>query len=330
MKHIVNRDSHELIYVIAGKDDSLVNSQSQELLDGLLEPSQRATGFFDVESASVSVQEVLDELRTVPFLTDKRVVRIKGADDFISQNRPLLEKYFDNPCPTGRLVLTVKSWDSRTKLAKKLSKAGKLITVAPPTRKELPYRLMAYAKDAYDKKLSPATATLLIELTGDELTRLYSEIDKLALYSGEEKIITQNHVESLIGHNRLFNAFAVIDAIIAGKSGVAVERLRGMFESDKSTEYTVVGAFAYHIRRMFNAKILLDKGLRPRDIEQRLRIWGDTNAFFTNLRQISLEQIGKYLQQLGETDYAIKTGRTQPKVAMEQFVLNLAAGNTIG
>ncbi len=331
MKHIVNHDLHdELIYVIAGKDDSPVNSQCQELIDGLLEPSQRATGFFDAEAASVSAQEVLDELRTAPFLTDKRVVRIKGADDFISRNRPLLEKYFDNPCPTGRLVLTVKSWDSRTKLAKKLPKVGKLISIAPPTRREMPYRLMEYAKDAYDKKLSPATATLLIELTGDELTRLYSEIDKLALYASDQKIITQNHVESLIGHNRLFNAFAVIDAIIAGNSGVAIERLRGMFATDKSTEYTVVGAFAYHIRRMFNAKILLDKGLRPREIEQSLRIWGDTNAFFAHLRQISLKQIGKYLQKLGETDYEIKTGQTQAKVAMEQLVLSLAAGTTAG
>lgn len=329
MKHIVNRDLHELIYVIAGKDDSLVNSQCAELLDGLLEPSQRATGFFEVEAASASVSDVMDELRTAPFLTGKRVVRIKGADDFISKNRPLLEKYFDNPCPTGRLILTVRSWDSRTKLAKKLPKVGKLITVSAPTRKELPYRLIDYAKDAYDKKLSTATATLLIELAGDELTRLYSEIDKLALYAGDEKIIAQKHVESLIGHNRLFNAFAVIDAIIAGNAGMAIERLRGMFEADKSTEYTVVGAFAYHIRRMFNAKILLDKGLRPGDIEKRLRIWGDTNAFFKNLRQISLKQIGKYLRQLGETDYEIKTGRTQAKVAMEQFVLNLAAGKDV-
>ena len=54
MKHIVNRDSRELIYVIAGKDDYLVNSQCRELLDGLLESSQRATGFFDAEAASVS------------------------------------------------------------------------------------------------------------------------------------------------------------------------------------------------------------------------------------------------------------------------------------
>jgi DNA polymerase-3 subunit delta len=314
----------ELIYVIAGKDDSLVNSQCQELLDWLLEPSQRATGFFDAEVASVSASDVLDELRTAPFLTGKRVVRIKQADDFISQNRSLLEKYFDNPCPTGRLILTVSSWDSRTKLAKKLPKVGKLISVAAPTRKELPYRLIDYANDAHDKKLSLTTAIFLIELTGDELTRLYSEIDKLALYTGEQKVIAQRHVESLIGHNRLFNAFAVIDAIIAGNAGVAIERLRGMFEADKSTEYTVVGAFAYHIRKMFNAKILLDNGVRQDQIENRLRIWGNTDAFFAHLRKISLKQVGKYLQQLGETDYEIKTGQTQAQVAMEQLVLNLA------
>jgi len=313
----------ELIYVIAGKDDSLIGFKCAELLDELLEPSQRATGFFDADANSTSATDVLDELRTAPFLTDKRVVRIKGADNFISQNRPLLEKYFDNPCPTGRLILTVSSWDSRTKLAKKLPKVGKLITVEQPTRRELPYRLIDYAKDAHDKKLNLSTAILLIELTGDEITRLYSEIDKLALYVGNQKTINQNHVESLIGHNRLFNAFAVIDATIAGNAGLAIERLRGMFAADKSAEYTVVGAFAYHIRKMFDAKILLDKGVNQRQIENRLRIWGETNTFFANLRQMSLKQVGRYLEALGETDYAIKTGQTQVQVAMEQFVLEL-------
>ena len=322
----MNRDSHELIYVIAGKDDSLVSSQCQELLDVLLEPSQRATGLFDAEAVSVSASDVLDELRTAPFLTGKRVVRIKGADEFISKNRPLLEKYFDNPCPTGRLILTVRTWDSRTKLAKKLPKVGKLINAAPPSRRDLPYRLMEYAKDAHEKKINLATAIFLIELSGDGLTHLYSEIDKLALYTGEQKIIAQKHVESLAGHNRLFSAFAVIDAIITGNAGVAIERLRGMFAADKSTEYTVVGAFAYHIRKMFDAKILLDKGVPQRQIETRLRIWGATNAFFAHLRQMSLKQIGKYLRQLGETDYEIKTGQTQARVAMEQLVLKLCQG----
>jgi DNA polymerase-3 subunit delta len=321
----VNRDSHELIYVIAGKEESLVSAQCTELLDKLLEPSQRATGLFDAEAASASAPEVLDELRTAPFLTDKRVVLMKGADDFISKNRQLLEKYFDKPCPTGRLILTLKTWDARTKLAKKLSKVGKLISVTQPKRWELPQRMIRYANDAYNKKLSRDAAELLVELTGDELPRLYSEIDKLALYADDEKIITAEHIGSLIGHNRLFNAFAVIDAMIAGDAGAAVERLRGMFAADKSTEYTIVGAFAFHFRRMFSAKALLDKGARCGEIGKKLRIWGNQDAFFAQLRQMSLKQIGKYLQQLGETDYAIKTGRTNARVAMEQLVLRLSA-----
>ncbi len=315
----------ELIYVIAGKEDSLVNARCRALLDELLEPSQRATGLFDANPASVSVSEVLDELRTVPFLTDKRVVLVKDANNFISENRPLLEKYFDKPCSTGRLILTVSNWDARTKLAKKLAKIGKLISVTQPKRWELPQRLMKYANDAHDKKLSRVAAELLIELTGDELPRLYSEIDKLALFADAEKIITLKHIESLIGHNRLFNAFAVIDAIIARNPGQAVERLRGMFAQDKSAEYTVVGAFAFHFRRMFEIKSLLQKGARRDEIAKRFRIWNNRDRFFAQLRQMSFKQIGEYLQQLGETDYAIKTGRTKAPVAMEQFVLQLSA-----
>ncbi len=315
----------ELIYVIAGKEDSLVNAHCRGLLDKLLEPSQRVTGLFDAEAASATASEVLDELRTAPFLTDKRVVLLRAAEDFISKNRELLERYFDNPCPTGRLVLTVKTWDPRTKLAKKLPKAGKLINIAQPKPWELPQRLIRYANDAHDKKLSRDAAELLVELAGDELTRLYSEVDKLALFAEGEKLITSKHIESLIGHNRIFGAFSVIDAVIARNPGQAVGRLRAMFAEDKSTEYTVVGAFAFQLRRMFGAKVLLKKGMRRSEVEKKLWIRGNKESFFALIRQMSLKQIGEYLQRLAETDYAIKTGRTKVPVAMEQFLLELGS-----
>ena len=314
-----------LIYVIAGKDESLRNARCMELVDTLLEPSQRVTALLEPEAASALASDVLDELRTAPFLADKRVVVLRGADDFISANRELLEKYFDQPCPTGRLILTVSSWDSRTRLAKALPKVGTLISAEPPSRRELPQRLMDYAAEAHGKKLAPREATYLIELAGDDLMRLYSEIDKLALFADAEKSITEQHIESLTGRNRLFNAFAVIDAMIAGNLGQAIERLRGMFAEDRSAEYTAVGAFAFHLRRMFSAKALLEKGVGPREVLQRLHIWGDTDGFLTQLRKLTLRQIGAYLQQLAETDHAIKTGRTTTPVALEQFVISLAS-----
>jgi len=239
----------------------------------------------------------------------------------------LLEKYFDSPCPSGILIFTVNNWDARTKLAKKLPSVGKLLKVTQPKPWQLPQRLMQYASDAHAKNLTKEAAGLLIELTGDDLPRLYGEIDKLALFAEGEKRITGNHVESLVGHNRLYNAFAVIDACSAGDVAGAVNRLRNMFAEDKSAEYTAVGAFAFHFRRMFNAKVLLEEGLRPAEIADRLRIWSNKDGFFSQVRKLSLKQLGDNLQQLADMDYAIKTGRTKARVAIEQLVLKLASAS---
>ena len=315
----------ELIYVIAGKEDSLVNSECKDLLDKLIEPSQRTTGLLDVDGQEASITEVLDELRTAPFLTDKRIVLIRWADKFISQNRELLEKYFENPSPTGILILTVNNWDARTKLAKKLAGIGKLITVSQLKGWQLQRRLIDYARQAHDKKLTQNAAEILVEFAGDELPRLYSEVDKLAIFVDTEKVIDVRHIEALTGHNRIYGAFAVIDACLVNDSAQAVERLRNMFAEDKNAEYSVVGAFAYHFRRMFNAKALLKKGYNSSDITERLRIRGNRDGFFTMLGKMRLEQIGAALEKLAAIDYAIKTGQTKADVAIEQLVLGLTS-----
>ena len=315
----------EHIYVIAGEDEVLVNAECEKLLNELLEPQQRAIALFNADPVSTPIAEILDELRTMPFAAEKRFVLIKKADGFLSKNRPLLEKYFDNPCPTGVLILTVNNWDSRTRLAKKLPDVGKLINVTALKSGELPGRLIKYAKEAHDKDLGRNAAEILIELTGGNAVQLYSEIDKLALFAQSEKNITAEHIEALVGHNRLFNAFAVIDAIVAGQPAKAVSRLRSMFAADRTTEFTVVGAFAFHFRKMFDAKVLLEKGLRYDDIVRQLRIFGDRNGFFSQLQKVTLKQIGENLRRLADIDYAIKTGRTKPQIAMEQLVLELAA-----
>jgi DNA polymerase-3 subunit delta len=325
-KKVKTKKKRDLIYVFASKDESLVGGKCQELLEQLLEPEQRSTGLLSVEANEVAAADVFDELRTLPFLTDKRVVVVKKADDFVSANRELLEKYFDDPCPTGILVLTVSTWPAQTRLARKLAGVGRLIKVTQPKPWQLPYRLIEYAHDVHDKKLAKDAAELLVELTGDDLARLYSEIDKLALFVDDAKAITAEHIESLIGHNRIFGAFAVIDTIIAGDTAGAIERLRNMFSEDRTAEYSVVGAFAFHMRRMFQAKALLERGISPAEIMKKLRVWSNKEGFFAQLKAMSLEQIGSNLSRLAEIDYAIKTGRARAPAAVEQFVLGLAGG----
>ncbi|MBN1507218.1 MAG: DNA polymerase III subunit delta [Sedimentisphaerales bacterium] len=318
----------EAIYVIAGKDESLVNARCQELVDELLDPQQRMTALLSADADEVSISDVLDELRTAPFLADRRVVVVKGADDFISRHRSILERYFEKPSPTGVLVMTVSTWAASTRLAKKLTQVGKLIQFKEPKRWEVPGLLVQYAAQKYKVKLNRDAAELLTDLAGEELAQLYGEIDKLTIFARDERTLTVQHVEALIGHHRVYDAFEVIDAVTAGNTAQAVERLRNMFEQGRDAEYGVVGAFAFHVRRMFQAKAMLEKRISPAEIASRLRIWSNKDRFFAQLQRFSLPQIASLLDELAATDYATKTGQAQAPVAIEQLVLKLAAIGT--
>lgn len=329
----------EFVFVIEGKEPTLVNAKCAEVVDRLIPPQEKPTGLWVADADKVTICDVLDEVRTLPFLTKKRVVVLRNADKFISAggeknnegkhpgptNREILEKYFDSPCPTGVLVMTVSTWPGNTKLAKKLPKIGTLITVESPKGPELRRQLIAYAQDVHNKRLDYSTADLLIDIAGDDITRLKTEIDKLAAYAANDKTITTAHVESLVGHNRLFDAFKVIDACLQKNASQAVERLRVMFEADKSNEYKAVGAFAFHFRKLFTAKKMMQEGLNEYEIAGKARIFYNKEAQFAQLKRLSLKQIGDQIQQLAETDFAIKRGQAQPRIAIEQLVLRMAA-----
>jgi DNA polymerase-3 subunit delta len=329
---------NDLVIVIAGKEQTLVNAKCTEIVDRMLPVEERTTGLWVADADKVTISEVLDEVRTLPFLTKRRVVVLRNATKFLSasgdedeggkqaesSNREILEKYFESPCRTGTLVMTVTTWPKNTRLAKKLPEIGMLIEVESAKGPELRRQVIAYAQDSHNKRLDYGTADLLIETAGDDITRLKTEIDKLAAYATDEKAITASHVEALVGHNRLFDAFKIIDTCLEHKPGPAVERLRRMFADDKSAEYTTIGAFAYHFRKLFTAKKLLQEGCNEYEAAGKARIFYNKEAQLAQLRRLTIKQIGDQLKRLAEIDYQIKTGQAQPRIAIEQFVLKMA------
>jgi DNA polymerase-3 subunit delta len=311
------------IFVINGKDKFLVSEKCTVVINSLLTNDEKAMSLFQADADRAVITDVLDELRTLPFLAKKRVVLIKDADGFISANRGALERYFDDPSPKGVLVMTVSKWLKSTKLAKKLGKVGQLIDIGEIKPWQLPKFAADYAKDTHGKGLNKGASELLVELVGDKPGRICSEVDKLAMYVGKAKAISAADVETLIGQDRMYDVFSVIDAMTARNVAGAVERLGNMFAADKSAEYSVVGAFAFHFRRMFRAKAMLDKGENAGNVARQLRIFGKQDQFFAQLRKLSLAQIGAIICELARMDYSIKTGAVTGKVAVEQLVLKM-------
>ena len=217
--------------------------------------------------------------------------------------------------------------DRRTLFSKAAAKLGGVIEIAPIKPYEIPKFASGYCRQEYGKTLNSAAAQMLVQLVGDEVGRICSEIEKLSLFTGSRKTITEADVQHVVGANRIYGAFEVIDAIMERKIDEGLCRLRNMFQSDKSTEYTVIGAFGYHFRRLFAARAMLDKGHSQQAVARKIgNLWGARqDRFFAQVRPLSLEQLARFLATLGQIDFGIKRGKTTAPSAMERFVLQISS-----
>lgn len=316
-------DTSPGVLVIYGEDAFLVSQECEKRVSEILTPDERAMALYEPRADQANIADVLDELRTVPFLASRRVVLVKDAESFIKDNADALEKYIDNPSASGVLIFTVLSWDKRLRISKKIQAAGCLFEIEKFKLFQLPPFIASYAQQTHGIRLDATCSRLLVELVGEDPGRLCSEMDKLAIFVAPKKSVTAGDIEALIGHNRAFGAFEVIDSVVSGNAGPAISRLRNMFESDKDADYTVVGAFGYHFRKLFRAKALITRGTPAPQAAARIGVKFKQDAFLQQVACLSLEQIGWILAELGRIDYGIKNGLTTAPTAVEKLVLKV-------
>jgi DNA polymerase-3 subunit delta len=310
-------------YVIFGEDPFLVSKECEKLVDTILGSEDRSMALYEPRASEAQASDVFDELRTLPFLASKRVVLIKDAEPFVRANADALMSYLDDMSPSGVLILTVSSWDKRIRLHKKFKDTGGLIEVGRMYSNQLPGYVTSYAQQTHAIRLDGQTSRFLVELVGDDPGRLCREMDKLAVYVSPKKTISPQDIESLIGHNRMFDAFGVIDSVSAGQLGPAISRIRNMFAADKSAEYSVVGAFGYHFRRLFRAKALMSKGVSPQQAAIKTGVRFKQNEFLQQAARLSLAQLAGILTELGRIDFGLKTGQTTASIAIERLIIKV-------
>ncbi len=313
------------VTVIYGKERRLVTDQLEQIIETSLEGADPQLALSSYDGDTAELADVLDDLRTAPFLSPRRVVVVRNADAFITKYREALEAYVERPSPTGVFILTPESFPSNTRLAKAVAKSGTVIAFEPVKRHELPAFLNRYAQDRFGLTIGRDAANMLVELTGAEVGLLEAEIDKLSAYvntpDNPNRTIRLEDVVALTGQNRQLTVFEVIDAMTAGQSGTALASLERMLNQDRNAQFTAVGAFAWHVRRLYDARLLLDAGMSKSEIPRKVRVWNQPDIFMRQVSRWRIEDIGALLQQLLEIDLAAKTGGDL-RVALELLIVN--------
>jgi DNA polymerase-3 subunit delta len=309
--------------VVYGDDVYLRRESIQALTRGLLGDAADDLALTRFPGDRASLADVLDELRTLPFLVKRRVVIVDDADPFVTAHRKELEHLAEGKPTPGALILVVKTWPSNTKLAKAVGKMGLSVDCKSPNEKELPAWLVQYAKAKARVKLHPAAAQLLVELVGGEVGLLASEVEKLAVYAGDAREVGREDVAKMVGAGRVEKVWDALDAATTGQGGKALAELDKLMAAGEHP-VGLLAAMGSSLRKLHHAGQLRRA---KRDVETACRESGAFPAARVAAQHAHLgpKRVDSLPALLLQADLDLK-GSTSlpPEVVLERLVVRLA------
>jgi len=317
--------SHPAIIAVCGQEPFLKHEAIKEWIDRLVGDADPALAIYeyDGQSASVSLAEVLDDLRTLPFLTPCRLVWVHDADAFISKYRAELEAYADQPSPTGILILECKSLPANTRLYKRIEKVGTVVRCDALKPSAAPSWVIERARGSYGKTMDMKAAALLTDQIGADLGRLDAELQKLALYVGGRSAIQAEDVETLTGRCREEQVWGILSAMAAGDQGRALALWEQVWQTDRAASARAIGGLAFMVRRLLAAKKAEEAGASIGELRKIMMIWRDDRRLKAELAAFTARQVEQMLCKLLEADVAAKTSTRSVRTSIEAFIIEM-------
>lgn len=274
---------------------------------------------------TATLADVVDDLRTAPFLGDQKLVVVEQAEKFVTEYRDKLLGYVQKPSSSGILFLEVQSWRSNTKLYKEIEICGLAIDCASLKTQFVPDWCIRWSRDAYQTTLERDAASWLVELVGPVLGILDQEIAKLATYGAETKTIDSDSVRMLVAGTRTENVFKLLDMALEGQVERAMDFLdRQIIQGEQPV--AILAMMTSQLRKLTRAArdrvagkpmhdALRDAGVLPFVI----------NKAADQLRRLGRERMAGMYRLLLQSDLNLKGGSSfTPRFVVERLLLQLA------
>ncbi|MDX1994788.1 MAG: DNA polymerase III subunit delta [bacterium] len=321
-------------YIFHG-DDSLTRDEAvAKLRTSMGGDSNADLNTSEFEGDSASVPEIINAVSSYPFLSDRRLVIVKGLIGWLTRKgagqagkqgvEKLLEELPNLP-PYARLVLVereaLSDKDKLVQLAGSHPNGYVKAFVAP---KDATAWIQKRAHSEYNAQIENRAASALSDLVGDDLRRADNELAKLVSFVGEGNAITEDAVAALTPYVPEANIFEMVDALAAGQGKKALELLHRLMHEKDRDAFSLFGMIIRQFRLLLLAKEHLTTGGAPGTIASALSVAPFTaQKLAQQSRSFNILQLEKILRALLDYDLKMKTGRIDPDLALDLFVASV-------
>ena len=209
--------------------------------------------------------------RSALFAGDGRLIVVDGVEAWKADDAKAIAAYLKAPAPATTLALVGGELKKDAPLAKAVAAAGEVLHLG----RRADAASQAWVAEQFKlhgASAEPEACRALIELVGDDLYELATEVDKLAVWAAGDRV-TLADVETLVAARAEATSFALTDAWGARDVASVLDAAEALLERSgdprSRTIPRVVGILTSHVARVRTCQALEAEGLSAKDAAGR-------------------------------------------------------------
>jgi DNA polymerase-3 subunit delta len=306
-------------YLLAGTEALLRDDASRAIAEAVLADGPRDFNFDRIDGATSTGAELLDAVRSLPVLAERRLVvvrepegRGRGSNRLMEGIEAALEEIRDSSSTV--LVVTASSVDKRSKWVKAFKEPAAFVVCDPPKGVREIVAFLKREATRRDISLQPGAAEALAEAVGPQLLMLRQELEKAALHAGPGLPVSRHDVIAIVSDVADEPIWDLTDAIGEGRTPDALATLGRLLDSG-TPPVVLLGSLASHFRRLARLRSGASVAGHPfvvRKVESQAQR-------YTRGRLVAC------LRSLHEVDETLKgRGSLPADIALEHLVIGLS------
>ena len=334
-----------MYYILHGADEFSRTEQVNKFRAQMGDPQFADLNTAQFDGRRVTLGELQHACDAVPFLSDKRLVLVAGmlarfdprrgksdgeeADEPETEANPTLAKdlkeYLARLPETTRLVFVESKSLAKNNPILKHAESDKKNAHVKEFEELKPRALPKWIQDRVKEKggtIEPGAVEELAAHVGSDLRLIDNEIEKLLTYRHAEAIRAED-VRAVVASVRESDIFAVVDALGRRETGNALKLLHGQLDHNAAPIY-LLSMIVRQFRLLLQMKDLAARGTTLAAAREQLKLHPFVaEKTWNQALNFSLPQLESIYQRLLDADISIKTGRSEPVVALDVLIVEL-------
>ena len=311
-------------YFVAGNDSFLIDNCIRLIAETVDGETVR------IDFCEADTETVEEQLTTYSFSNKLLVIDNFKASEFSGEKKDLYTDLLSDLPSTLTVSVILYSDDPRFRIPKTAENMTESVDGAAMVScfKKERDQLYSYIKRLAQRagaEISGEAASVLIDLCGDDLQLLSTQIEKLAAACGYKEI-REDTVRRMCPRTTEESVFSFLRAVERGQDREAVRLLNEMLETDNEP-VRVLAAISGSFVNIARVKAANEKRI-PRDrLEEEFGYRKGDRALgiaYINERRYSKERLDRIMVLLNDTDRKLKSSAADKRILLEQAMVRLS------